>query len=358
MDHLLDVRQAPLILLALTLAACAPSPVPVVDDDDTTDALDDDDVLDDDDEAPGDDDSVVSEDDDDTGSSEDDDDTGSSEDDDDSTPQPDDDDVTPPPHALSEVVLHINLGDSLAAGYNASGNNSTGGRGYGRLIQSNHGEYPAYAADHLEAVAGSVSFHDLGDSGATSDEILDNLESALDGALPASVSGDVLLTISAGGNDFNDSVWTMVTPVLTEAAAAAVRANIGQMITAVRDRYEEPALGHDVFVVVLNIQDPTDGTLSIPDEFDDGFCELLQHPALVAVGGLVLDNLGIMNDAIAAEAAAQGALLGDYHAAFTGHGMNATGADRWMSDDCAHPNDEGHHQLRREIWGQLTGDWL
>lgn len=73
---------------------------------------------------------------------------------------------------------------------------------------------------------------------------------------------------------------------------------------------------------------------------------------------MIIDILGIMNDAIAEEATSSGALLGDYHGHFLGHGMNAPAADRWMSDDCAHPNTSGHHELRRAVWAALTGDWF
>jgi hypothetical protein len=49
--------------------------------------------------------------------------------------------------------------------------------------------------------------------------------------------------------------------------------------------------------------------------------------------------------------------VADNHAVFLAHGMNATGADRWLSNDCAHPNDAGHHAIRAEVGGVLTGDW-
>ncbi len=270
----------------------------------------------------------------------------------------DDDSTPPPPHALADVELYINLGDSLAAGYNAAGNNGSGGHGYARLLVDNHPAYSAYNGATLSAVSGGVYFHDVSDSGATSDEILDNLEDALDGSLPATVNGDVLLTISAGGNDFNDSIWTMVTPALATAAADNLALNLTQMISLVRARYEVPAQGIEVIPVLINIQDPTGGTMSIPAQYEDGFCETIQHPAHQAVGGLVLSNLATMNDAIESAAPAQGGQVADMHAAFLDHGMNASGADKWLSDDCAHPNDEGHHQLRREIWGTVSGEWF
>ncbi len=329
------------LLAAVVFAGCGTAPPT---DDDHPD-LSDDDAADDDSHVPDDD----AADDDAVG----DDDTTGQPDDDTGTPA-DDDDV---PHPLADVGLFINAGDSLAAGYNATGTNDIGGRGYARLLVDNHASWPAYDEVTLSAVAGGVTFHDASESGAQSGEILDDLRDALDDDLPASVNGDVLLVISAGGNDFNDSVWTMVTPALASAAADTLASNLTQMISEVRARYEDPAAGHEVIVVLFTIHDPTGGTCSIPAQFDEGFCETLQNPYFQAAGFLVMDNLGLMNQAVSDTAAASGALVADLHQVFFDHGMNAAGSDRWLDDDCAHPNDTGHHQVRREVWGVITGQW-
>ncbi len=298
------------------------------DDDDTTGSADDDDGAgdDDDDDAGGDDD------------------TGSTGDDDDTVPNP-----------LAGVSLYINAGDSLAAGYNAAGNNSVGGGGYARLLVTNHPDHPQYEAATLTVVAGGVDFHDVSESGAQSGEILENLRDALDDSLPQTTHGDVLVTISAGGNDFNDSIWTMVTPFMAEAAAAELEQNLDLMLSEISARYAVG--GKQVHAVLLNIHDPTGGTGSIPEQFDQGFCETLQSPYFQAAGGLVLNNLDTMNGAIASSAAAHGGQVADLHAAFLDHGMNESGSLRWIDDDCAHPTDAGHHETRREIWGVLTGQW-
>jgi hypothetical protein len=302
---------------------------PAGDDDDTTGSADDDDGAGDDDDDGADDDA--------------DDDTGSD----------DDDDTVPDP--LAGVSLYINAGDSAAAGYNAAGNNSVGGGGYARLLVTNHADHPQYGAANLTVVAGGVDFHDVSESGAQSGEILENLRDALDDSLPQTTHGDVLVTISAGGNDFNDSIWTMVTPIMAEAAAAELEQNLGLMLSEISARYAVG--GKQVHAVLLTIHDPTGGTGSIPGQFDEGFCETLQSPYFQAAGGLVLSNLDTMNGAIASAAAAQGGQVADLHAVYLDHGMNESGNDRWIDDDCAHPTDVGHHEARREIWGVLTGHW-
>ncbi len=240
------------------------------------------------------------------------------------------------PSWLSETDLYVNIGDSLAAGYDAEDE-----YGYARLLQANLDDWPSYKGHDLQTVAGADTVH-IVDSGATSDEVLENLQRF---QLPP-VSGEALATISAGGNDFNDSVWTMLSEDLTRQAAAEVRANLAEMIELLRGEYD------DLHVYVLNIQDPTDGLGTVPDGYDEGACEAIAQYG-EWVGETVVANLAIMNEEIAAEAAAQGAELADYHGWFLGHGLNS--GDGWMSDDCAHPTSQGHHEIRRLIWSQWSG---
>ena len=166
--------------------------------------------------------------------------------------------------------------------------------------------------------------------------------------------GDVIASINAGGNDFNDSIYTILDPVRTAAVAAQVRANIAEMIRLLRERYEGPAAGKSVLVMVHNLHDPTDGTGRIPAGFDDGFCGTIQHPLFTdGLRAQALANLGTMNVEIAAAAADGGAVLVDVHSGFMGHGMNG-GSERWLSGDCTHPTDDGHHHLRRIAWEAIS----
>ncbi len=241
------------------------------------------------------------------------------------------------PPWLSETTLYINIGDSVAAGYDADSN-----YGYAWLLYHNRDDWPAYDGHDLNAVASPSILH-ITDSGATSDEVLDNLRGT---SLP-STQGNVVVTISAGGNDFNDSIWTMLSEDLTMSAATEVRENLASMITILRASYGDP------WIWLLNVQDPTDGVGTIPSGYDEGFCEkIAEYGALF--GDVVIANLGLLNQQIALEADEQGVGLADYHDWFLGHGLNSD--DGWMSDDCAHPTSEGHHQMRRLIWQEWTGE--
>ncbi len=260
-----------------------------------------------------------------------------------------------PLEGLDDVSLYVVVGDSIAAGYDATGRNGEGGRAFARLLVDNHPSRGDWAGKHLAARYPGVRFERVAESGATSDEILANLRSALSGSLPGSVPGDVVVSINAGGNDFNDSIATILDGGRTAAVAARVRENILEMIRLLRDRYEDEAAGKRVLVMVHNLHDPTDGAGRIPPEFDEGFCGTIQHPLLTdGLRSAALDNLATMNAEYVRAASEGDAVLVDVHAGFMGHGMNG-GAERWLSGDCTHPTDEGHHQLRRLAWESIAG---
>jgi lysophospholipase L1-like esterase len=268
---------------------------------------------------------------------------------------PGDDAVTTtyPIDDLDDVRLYINIGDSLAAGYDADGNNGSGGHGYSRLILDNHPDYPAYGQHNLTALYGSVQYRDVSDSGDTSAQARDHLENT---SLP-DVDGDVLVTLTCGGNDFNNDVWTMLLRARTEAAANELEQNYIAMVDLLRNKYEKPVQGHRVVFLMTNLHDPTAGTGAIPPGFDQGFCETLNNPLFTPPARqTAIDNLNFFNQRMTEIIESLGGHLVDNHGVFFDHGMNAPGAERWITDDCTHPSNEGHHQLRREEWFVLTGE--
>ncbi|HUU01124.1 MAG TPA: SGNH/GDSL hydrolase family protein [Myxococcota bacterium] len=253
---------------------------------------------------------------------------------------------------LDDLKLYINIGDSLAAGYDASGENGSGGKGYARLMLENHPDYSSYTAHNLRFIYPDVQFLDVSHSGDTSSDALAHLKST---SLP-DVSGDVLVSLTCGGNDFNDSIWTMISTNLTESAAALLQDNYREMAGLLRDKYEKPGLDYEVVFLVTNIHDPTAGTGAIPPEFTSGFCAKINDPQMALVRDQVVGNLNLFNQRIYEVIAELGGNLVDNHGVFFDHGMNAAGSERWITDDCVHPNNEGHNQLRREEWYVLTGD--
>jgi lysophospholipase L1-like esterase len=267
--------------------------------------------------------------------------------------------ATAPIAALDSIALAIIVGDSIAAGYDARGRNDTGGRGYARQMVDAHPDFPAFAGHDLSTHSPGVDFRRVAESGATSGDALGNLRDALGGGLPRAVDGDVVVMIHAGGNDFNDSILTIISATETARVAAQVRANVIEMMRLLRERYADEAAGKEIVFLVDNIHDPTDGMGTVPSEFREGFCATIRDPRFIpALRMAALENLATMNAAIAeAVAADPDAHLVDFHAGFLGHGMNS-GADRYVSDDCVHPTDEGHSHLRALAWQVLTGEAL
>ncbi len=253
---------------------------------------------------------------------------------------------------LDDLKLYINIGDSLAAGYNASAENGSGGKGYARLMLENHPDYTNYATHNLKFIYSDVQFLDISHSGDTSSDALAHLENT---SLP-DVSGDVLVSLTCGGNDFNDSIWTMISTNLTESAADRLQDNYREIVSLLRDKYEKPGQGYALVFLITNIHDPTAGTGAIPPGFDSGFCAKINDPQMALVRDQVIGNLNLFNQRIFEVIEELGGHLVDNHGVFFDHGMNAAGSERWITDDCVHPNNEGHNQLRREEWYVLSGD--
>ena len=46
--------------------------------------------------------------------------------------------------------------------------------------------------------------------------------------------------------------------------------------------------------------------------------------------------------------------LEDEYREIIGHGMNGAGAERWLSNDCAHPTTDGHDHLHEVVWTALS----
>jgi lysophospholipase L1-like esterase len=253
---------------------------------------------------------------------------------------------------LKSLALVLAIGDSVGAGYNASGLNAQGGQGFARMVHTNHPAWPKCQGKDVHTLFPQAAFQSLADSGDTSADMLKVVQKALDGSLPKSVAGDVLVLVNVGGRDFNDNPTVMVSAPQTEAKAQQLRQNLAKTLTLLRDRYEVG--GKKLLAVVDGIHDPTDGKGTAPKGFTKGFCKVLASPLVVPFASTIAANFAKMNAALQAEAAAQGALYVDLQAAFLGHGMNS-GPERWIDDDCVHPTNPGHDLIRRKVWEQLTG---
>ena len=250
---------------------------------------------------------------------------------------------------IKNVTLLVNLGDSLAAGYYASS-----GLSYkALLVKNNDLLYASYKGLDLSTAFPGLKVVDRSKSGAKSGEIAKQATSV--GGNPV---GHTLVLMSAGGNDFNESVTTMMVP---HAVALGATANLKKIVQHFSNQAKFPG---QFTLVMLNIYDPTDGMGSIPNTKGlSGFCKTILKFGLV--GSIVVANLDVFNAELANFAKTHKLILADNHKNFLGHGFNhnnplckfynAKDPSLWFHNDCAHGNNRGHHEIRRLIWAKLEG---
>lgn len=262
--------------------------------------------------------------------------------------------TTPLLDAVDQLCTFVLIGPSDSAGYYAEGLNAPGGGGFARLVYD--GGEGLFAGKDLASRHPGVTFVDQSESGFTTSDMRTKLEATLDTLSVGAAGCDTWVHFGGPGNDFNDNPLTVVTASATATAAAAARDNYAAMIQTVRNIFEDDANGHTLVLSIATVQDPTDGTGDVPLEFTDGFCGVIHNPQFTPDRrAQALVNLATLNAEVAAEAQAQGAGVLDQYGAIFGHGMPAQ--DRWLHEDCTHPNDLGHQAIRHYAWYLLSGEW-
>jgi len=162
--------------------------------------------------------------------------------------------------------------------------------------------------------------------------------------------GDVLVTITVGGND--------LVAHATEAIAgsdSSVRSELAAHLDAELGELTMPGrLGSGkVYIVLANIYDFSDG---MGDFFTLGCPPYANVNAMKDAAGFAAWN-GVMSDA----AQKAKATLYDMHGDFQGHGLNYKTSNPdlvWYNTDCIHPNAKGHDAIRRSIYKMVTGQAL
>lgn len=260
---------------------------------------------------------------------------------------------TQPLPELGNVTLHVNLGDSIAAGYGAPFGSS-----YRELLYKNDDEtYPSYQGKDLATRYAGISSDSHAVSGASSDEILGQAQN-VDG----NSEGDTLVTISIGGNDLLNDYQALLSEDKTRELAEKVKANLLEVIGHFSDATNFPG---KTTIAIMNVYDPTDGTGTIPlDAQVVSICEVLKSLGPL-LGDKVLANFAVFNAELRAFAESEGLLLVDISVGFLGHGFNydqpqtpyydSVDPTLWFNVDCIHPNALGHHHLREMIWHTLFG---
>jgi lysophospholipase L1-like esterase len=202
--------------------------------------------------------------------------------------------------------------------------------------------------DQLTAKFPSLMYVHGAQAGAVTDDYTDltgspTLKSQID-ALGSSYPGDILVTITIGGNDLNGHAVQAIggtdqtaqmefTTHLTDELGALTKP--GRLGTG------------KVYVVFANIYDFSDGM--------GDFRTIMCGPPVNVSASRVTATFGAWNGIIAnAIGAGQGTLY-DLHADFLGHGFNAT-SDVWYDrNSCLHPNATGHAHIASSLWSMISG---
>ncbi|MCK6529136.1 SGNH/GDSL hydrolase family protein [Myxococcota bacterium] len=309
----------PLLSLALGLSAlvAAGCPSSAGDDDTADDDTADDDAADDD---------VA------------DDDTGPAAD-------PDVDTYIPDGYRATSPTRVIFLGDSITAGVGVSG----GGEPYADLLLQNDDEgWPEGTGQDLATLFPTVTeVIDESFGGALTIDVVNVQIPAVEARLSFPAEGETLVVMTAGGND---AQLALVLPENVDI----ILGNIETNLRTAAEWFLDPARFPDgVWFYATNVYEPTDGVgQSAECFFGFDFADML--PALD--GG---------NEQMRGVAEDLGFSMVDMRGHFLGHGFyhddaqnpwyDADDSTKWFSSDCIHPNNRGHHELRRLFYHAIDG---
>jgi lysophospholipase L1-like esterase len=241
---------------------------------------------------------------------------------------------------------YISLGDSISAfiGEGPFFNNL--------LFQNDDEAYPEWKGKDLSTRYPGIKYVKGARGGAQTGRHADQANARIPileqqvTALERDYPGDVLVTITIGGNDLNAHAFDAARGQdqgFIDAMKGFLKQNLDELLTPGR-------LGKgQVFIVEANIYDASDGEgnwrsggncgprIDIGREFN--------APAFERWNGAIADivkSYGEKNT------------LFDLHALFAGKGFN--GEDFWFARDCIHANKKGNQAMRERIWQIVTGE--
>mgnify|MGYP000660168965 CR=1 FL=1 len=238
-----------------------------------------------------------------------------------------------PPPQPARVIF---LGDSITDGVGVANQDLA----YPSLLVSND---DATWPDHLDGDLSSrwpgIEVIDVARSGATTETVLAGQLPAIEAALGGPPVGPTLVVGTVGGNDVSGTIFGFGN--LEEEAPKIV-----DRVDDIAAWFADPARFPDgAYVYLTNVYEPTDAE----GQADECFF------------GLNLSNIQPTFEAINADmrvrAEQNSWAMVDLRGHFKGHGFNhddpkiaayhADDPTLWLSRDCIHPNQRGHHEVRR-----------
>ncbi len=241
--------------------------------------------------------------------------------------------TSPDGATLPAFKTYVILGDSIS---------DKGGSGpffYDLLQKNDDAKYPDWKGKDFASRYGTA-VQKVSKGGAVSANLVGQI-----GALPATLAGPVVASITIGGNDMRAAI-THILSGNDQADRDEFRANVAAALAKLTEPGRFGA-GVEVWVYQADIYDPTDGTGTFPG------CP----PPLGIVSAKNADQIWASWNQIVTEEVAKipHGIVPKLHDTFRGHGVVTSGTTRWFAPDCIHPNTDGHAQLRALFWGSVTG---
>ncbi|MEO7095377.1 MAG: SGNH/GDSL hydrolase family protein [Polyangiales bacterium] len=244
-------------------------------------------------------------------------------------------DTAKPPAGALAFKTYVVLGDSISA------NGGEGPYFDSLLMKNDDTKWPDYKGQDLTTKYGAIKLEKHSKGGSTAV----NLDSQV-AALPKTLEGPVLVTITIGGNDVQAALPT----VLGGGSDDAKRTQFQGYIQTALDELTAPGRfgeGVQVRVILANIYDPSDGTGNFTFATGTKCGGALGFWPAGKETKSILDK---WEDAMAVEAVKHPEVVyADLRARFDGHGVPST-TETWFVKDCIHPNSAGHTQVRGLMW--------
>lgn len=233
-------------------------------------------------------------------------------------------------------VRVVYMGDSITAGVGASSFSLE----YPSLLEANSDSaWPDHADETLSAAYPTIEeWINVSVGGATTSSMKQNQLSDLEARVGLPAEGETLIFVTIGGNDAQQALLPFAD---VDTIAQAALDNIDDMARWLTDPANFP---DGVYVYFTNIYEPSDGTGQSQCFFGMDYSDNLA-------------KLDVMNGGLISMGTDIGFAAVDLNGHFRGHGMNNENPtidaydeddpSRWFDNDCLHPNDRGHHEVRR-----------
>lgn len=255
------------------------------------------------------------------------------------------------PVAPQQVIF---FGDSVTVGEGAGS-----GLAYNELLQSNDdAAWPESAGEDFETLFGGIPVvYDVAKGGAMTGSVVNWQLPDLDAQLPEVVNGETLVVATIGGNDM---VLAVFASQVADDPVAVAQEEVDKMVANLNEIaafFDDPVRFPDpVFLYIANVYEPTDTI---------GQSVACFNNVDVTIG---IGSIDLANQAMLGVAQEYGYGYVDMRSHYLGHGHNAGDATNpwhhpddattWFVDDCIHPNERGHHEIRRLFHGAISGEPL